>query len=75
MDFTLSDLATSHVCNTIAFHAVCIILSLIFLTGSALAEVSEAALLRDVLFVFQNIDGRYVHFDSKQDAFRISDKV
>ena len=46
-----------------------------FVTGSALAEVSEAALLRDVLFVFQNIDGRYVHFDSKQDAFRISDKV
>jgi gamma-tubulin complex component 3 len=36
--------------------------------------VSDSALLRDVLFVFQNIDGRYIHFDSKLDAFRISSK-
>ena len=38
-------------------------------------DVSESALLRDVLFVFQNIDGNFIHFDSKQDAFRIDSKV
>ena len=42
---------------------------------SFLAEVTEGALLRDLIFVFQNIDGQYIHFDSNQDAFRLSSKV
>ena len=42
---------------------------------AALGDVSEASLLRDVLFVFQNIDGKFIHFDSKEDAFRIDSKV
>ena len=32
-------------------------------------EVSEAALLRDVLFVFQGIDGKHVRFDPVADAY------
>ena len=39
------------------------------------AEVTEGALLRDLIFVFQNIDGQYIQFDSNQDAFRLSSKV
>ena len=50
-------------------------LSLLPSLPPALSEVSEAALLRDVLFVFQNIDGDFIHFDSKQEAFRIDSKV
>ena len=39
------------------------------------AEVTEGALLRDLIFVFQNIDGQYIQFDSHQDAFRLTKKV
>ena len=39
------------------------------------AEVTEGALLRDLIFVFQNIDGQYIQFDSHKDTFRISSKV
>ena len=44
-------------------------------TFVSLAEVTEGALLRDLIFVFQNIDGQYIQFDSHQDAFRLSSKV
>ena len=40
-----------------------------------IAEVTEGALLRDLIFVFQNINGQYIQFDSHQDAFRLSNKV
>ena len=39
------------------------------------AEITEGTLLRDLIFVFQNIDGQYIQFDSHQDAFRLSSKV
>jgi len=38
-------------------------------------EITEAALLRDIIFVFQNIEGDHIHFDSKQEAYRVDEKV
>ncbi|XP_020270565.1 gamma-tubulin complex component 3, partial [Asparagus officinalis] len=34
-------------------------------------EVSESALVRDVLYVSQGIDGRYVKFDEKSDSYEL----
>lgn len=36
-----------------------------------LYEINEKLLLRDLLFVFQGIDGKSTRFDSKVDAYRI----
>ncbi|EEC84667.1 hypothetical protein OsI_31569 [Oryza sativa Indica Group] len=38
-------------------------------------EVSEAALVRDVLYACQGIDGRYVRFDKGSDAYDLPDGV
>ena len=32
-------------------------------------ELPEHVLIRDVLYVFQGIDGQYVHYDKTRDAF------
>lgn len=39
------------------------------------SEPTEGALLRDLIFVFQNIDGQYLQFDSSQDAYSLTSKV
>ncbi len=31
--------------------------------------------MRDLIFVFQNIEGEHIHYDSKEDAFRLDKKV
>ncbi|CAD6219030.1 unnamed protein product [Miscanthus lutarioriparius] len=38
-------------------------------------EVSEAALVRDVLYACQGIDGRYVRYDKSVDAYDLPDGV
>ncbi|CAL5081701.1 unnamed protein product [Urochloa decumbens] len=38
-------------------------------------EVSEAALVRDVLYACQGIDGRYVRYDKASDAYDLPDGV
>lgn len=38
-------------------------------------EVPEAALLRDVIFALQGIDGRYVRFDEGRDAYVVAPEV
>lgn len=35
----------------------------------------EAALVRDILYVFQGIDGRHVKRSSTEDAYRVDGKV
>ncbi len=35
-------------------------------------EISEQALLRDLIFVFQGLDGKYIKYESKIEAFTIS---
>ena len=37
--------------------------------------MSEAALLRDIVFVFQNIEGEVIRYDSKKEAYKIDEKV
>ncbi|XP_004303346.1 PREDICTED: gamma-tubulin complex component 3 [Fragaria vesca subsp. vesca] len=39
------------------------------------SEVSEEALVRDVLYACQGIDGKYVKFDSNADGYVLSDLV
>jgi len=38
-------------------------------------QVSEPALLRDVMFIFQGIDGTYIKFDVEADTYVIDDTV
>jgi gamma-tubulin complex component 3 len=38
-------------------------------------EVSEDVLIRDLLFVFQGINGKYITMRSSSDGFRINDEV
>ena len=45
------------------------------LSHAAASEITEAALLRDILFVFQGIDGRYIRFDPVADRYSIDRHV
>ncbi|KAI9286402.1 Spc98 family-domain-containing protein [Umbelopsis sp. AD052] len=38
-------------------------------------QVPEAAILRDIMFIFQGIDGTYIKFDAESDAYVIDDMV
>ena len=38
-------------------------------------DVPESELLRDIVFVFQNIEGEHIHYNRGQDAFRLDEKV
>ena len=38
-------------------------------------EVTEKLLLRDILFVFQGIEGQMIRFDEQSDAYRISPHI
>ena len=42
---------------------------------TSVEEISEANLLRDILFVFQGIEGKWMHYNQKEDAYRIDEKV
>ena len=42
---------------------------------ASVEEMSEATLLRDILFVFQGIEGKWMHYNQKEDAYRIDEKV
>ena len=41
----------------------------------AMYEISEALLLRDVVFVFQGIDGQYIKFDKTTGSYLVDSKV
>ena len=38
-------------------------------------EISEVELLKDLLYVFQGIDGRVIRFDASSDHYLIDNKV
>eukprot|EP00731_Ephydatia_muelleri_P030066 Em0021g589a len=41
---------------------------------ASVEHISEANLLRDILFVFQGIEGKWMHYSQKEDAYRIDEK-
>lgn len=43
--------------------------------GDATGVVTEAALVRDILYVFQGIDGKFIRMSSQDDAYKIDSKV
>uniref|UniRef100_A0A3Q2Q1C5 Tubulin gamma complex component 3 n=1 Tax=Fundulus heteroclitus TaxID=8078 RepID=A0A3Q2Q1C5_FUNHE len=43
--------------------------------GDATGEVSEAALVRDILYVFQGIDGKFVKMNAQDNGYKIDNKV
>lgn len=46
------------------------------LFSSAVAgEVSEAALVRDILYVFQGIDGKYIKMSAQENCYKMDTKV
>lgn len=38
-------------------------------------EVSEAALLREIIYIFQGIEGKVIKLDQSSDAYRIDSKL
>ena len=38
-------------------------------------EVPESLLLREILYTFQGIDGKYIKYDLARDAFKIDPEV
>lgn len=38
-------------------------------------EVSEAALVRDILYVFQGIDGKFIKMSAQDNGYKIDSKV
>ena len=38
-------------------------------------ELSENVLVKDLIYVFQDIEGKYIRFSPKDDAFRIQPQV
>ena len=42
---------------------------------SASYEISEAALLRDIIYIFQGIEGKVIKFDQANDAYRVDPKL
>ncbi|KAM8872994.1 gamma-tubulin complex component 3 isoform 2-T2 [Synchiropus picturatus] len=43
--------------------------------GDAMGEVSEAALVRDILFVFQGIDGKFIKMSAQENCYKVDSKV
>jgi len=46
---------------------------LVYLLGSS--ELTEAAILKEVIFAFQGITGSYIHYDAAKQSFAIDTKV
>lgn len=43
--------------------------------GDITGDVTEAALVRDVLYVFQGIDGKFIRMNSQDNCYKIDSKV
>ncbi|KAM9454552.1 gamma-tubulin complex component 3 [Clarias gariepinus] len=43
--------------------------------GDTGAEISEAALVRDILYVFQGIDGKFIKMSTPENCYKIDSKV
>ncbi|XP_014825650.1 PREDICTED: gamma-tubulin complex component 3 isoform X2 [Poecilia mexicana] len=43
--------------------------------GDAAGEVNEAALVRDILYVFQGIDGKFIKMNAQDNGYKIDSKV
>lgn len=51
------------------------ILFILFKIVTASCEIPEWELLKDVIYAFQGIDGKWIKFDSTRDGYRIDYKV
>jgi len=38
-------------------------------------ELSESLVLREIVFIFQGIEGQYIRYDAGVDAFKINSRV
>ncbi|KAM9835769.1 gamma-tubulin complex component 3 isoform 1-T1 [Aulostomus maculatus] len=45
------------------------------LDGDGAGEVSEAALVRDIVYVFQGIDGKFIKMSAQDNCYKIDSKV
>ena len=46
-----------------------------FSSSVGAGEVSEAALVRDILYVFQGIDGKFIKMSAQDNCYKIDSKV
>jgi hypothetical protein len=52
-----------------------ILYSFDFFTFSASEELPEAVIIRDLVYAFQGIEGRWIRFDPTKEGYRINPKV
>lgn len=50
-------------------------LVLLLFNAAQQGEISEAELIKDLLYVFQGIDGRVIRFNASSDHYLIDNKV
>lgn len=60
-------------CCKISVLLYCLFYFLKIVTASC--EIPEWELLKDVIYAFQGIDGKWIKFDSTRDGYRIDYKV
>ena len=46
-----------------------------FLYITASYELPESELIKDIVYTFQGIDGKWIKFDPSKDAYRIDSQV
>lgn len=44
-------------------------------SSACVGEVNEAALVRDILYVFQGIDGKFIKMSAQENCYKIDGKV
>lgn len=44
-------------------------------SSAAAGEVNEAALVRDILYVFQGIDGKFIKMNAQDNGYKMDSKV
>lgn len=49
--------------------------TVLLLLSPPAGEVSEAALVRDILYVFQGIDGKFIKMSGQDNCYKIDAKV
>ena len=65
-----------HIANTcVSFFMHCTVLLCILFNAAQQGEISEVELLKDLLYVFQGIDGRIIRYDMPSDHYLVDSKV
>ena len=61
--------------NPVYINSLCVLVVFYCFNAAQQGEVSEVELLKDLLYVFQGIDGHIIRYDASSDHYLIDSKV